>query len=82
MCLTLAVVWLVLASFAGLISSIKLHAPDWWVQYDWLTFGRIRAMHTSMVAYGWCSLAGIGVAIACRCADLASSWFMMALQAD
>ena len=28
-CLTLAVIWLVLASFAGLISSIKLHAPDW-----------------------------------------------------
>ena len=62
-CLTLAVVWLVLASFAGLISSIKLHAPDWWVQYEWLTFGRIRPIHLNMVAYGWCSLAGVGVAI-------------------
>ncbi len=61
--LTLAVVWLVLASLAGLISSIKLHAPDWWVQYDWLTFGRIRPIHLNMVAYGWCSLAGVGVAI-------------------
>jgi cytochrome c oxidase cbb3-type subunit I len=61
--LTLAVVWLVLASLAGLISSIKLHSPDWWVQYEWLTFGRIRPMHLNMVAYGWCSLAGIGVAI-------------------
>ena len=59
--LTLAVVWLVLASLAGLISSIKLHAPDWWVQYEWLTFGRIRPMHLNMVAYGWCSLAGVGV---------------------
>ncbi len=62
-CLTLAVVWLVLASLAGLISSIKLHAPDWWVDYAWLTFGRIRPMHLNMVAYGWCSLAGIGVAM-------------------
>ncbi len=62
-CLTLAVVWLVLASFAGLISSIKLHAPDWWVQYEWLTFGRIRPIHLNLVAYGWCSLSGIGVAI-------------------
>ena len=62
-CLTLAVVWLVLASLAGLISSIKLHEPDWWVQYGWLTFGRIRPMHVNMVAYGWCSLAGIGVAL-------------------
>jgi cytochrome c oxidase cbb3-type subunit 1 len=62
-CLTLAVVWLVLASFAGLISSIKLHMPDWWVQYEWLTFGRIRPIHLNLVAYGWCSLSGIGVAI-------------------
>jgi cytochrome c oxidase cbb3-type subunit I len=62
-CLTLAVVWLVLASLAGLISSIKLHAPDWWVQYEWLTFGRIRPVHLNLVAYGWCSLAGIGVSL-------------------
>jgi cytochrome c oxidase cbb3-type subunit 1 len=61
--LTLAVVWLVLASLAGLVSSIKLHAPDWWVQYEWLTFGRIRPIHLNLVAYGWSSLAGIGVAI-------------------
>jgi cytochrome c oxidase cbb3-type subunit 1 len=62
-CLTLAVVWLVLASVAGLISSIKMHEPDWWVQYGWITFGRIRPIHLNMVAYGWCSLAGIGVAM-------------------
>ena len=62
-CLTLAVVLLVLASVAGLISSIKMHEPDWWVQYGWITFGRIRPIHLNMVAYGWCSLAGIGVAI-------------------
>lgn len=62
-CLTLSVVWLVLASAAGLISSIKMHAPDWWVQYEWLTFGRIRPIHLNLVAYGWCSLSGIGVSI-------------------
>jgi cytochrome c oxidase cbb3-type subunit 1 len=62
-CLTLAVVWLVLASVAGLISSIKLHAPDWWVGYEWLTFGRIRPIHLNLVGYGWCSMAGIGVAL-------------------
>ena len=62
-CLTLSVVWLVLASLAGLISSIKLHAPDWWVGYEWLTFGRIRPIHLNLVAYGWCSMAGIGVAL-------------------
>ncbi len=62
-CLTLAVAWLVLASLAGLISSIKLHAPDWWVGWEWLTFGRIRPIHLNLVGYGWCSMAGIGVAL-------------------
>src|ERR1700682_6324290 len=62
-CLTLAVIWLVLASLGGLTSSIKLHAPDWLVQYPWLTFGRIRPIHLNIVVYGWCSLAGIGVAL-------------------
>jgi cytochrome c oxidase cbb3-type subunit 1 len=62
-CLTLAVIWLVLASFAGLISSVKMHLPDWLVQYEWLTFGRIRPIHLNLIAYGWCSLSGIGVAL-------------------
>jgi cytochrome c oxidase cbb3-type subunit 1 len=62
-CFTLAVAWLVLASLAGLISSIKMHSPDLWVRYAWLTFGRIRPIHLNLVAYGWCSMAGIGVAI-------------------
>ncbi len=62
-CLTMAVVWLVLASVAGLISSIKLHAPDWWVDQAWITFGRIRPIHLNLVGYGWCSMAGIGVSL-------------------
>ena len=62
-CFTLAVIWLILASVAGLVSSIKLHSPDWLVGYDWITFGRIRPIHVNIVAYGWCSLAGIGVSL-------------------
>lgn len=62
-CFTLAVFWLILASFAGLISSIKLHEPDWLSSLNWLTFGRIRPMHVNLVAYGWSSMAGIGVAL-------------------
>jgi cytochrome c oxidase cbb3-type subunit 1 len=58
-----AVVWLVIASVFGVIASIKLHAPDWLVAQSWLTFGRIRPAHLNAVAYGWCSLAGLGVAI-------------------
>jgi cytochrome c oxidase cbb3-type subunit 1 len=62
-CFTLAVIWLILASVAGLVSSIKLHTPDWLVGMDWLTFGRIRPIHVNIVAYGWCALSGIGVSI-------------------
>ena len=62
-CLTLSVLWLVLASLAGLVSSMKLHMPDWLTQQAWLTFGRIRPIHLNLVGYGWCSLAGIGVSI-------------------
>ncbi len=61
--LSCAIVWLVLASSAGLISSIKLHEPDFLTQYAWLTFGRIRTIHLNIVAYGWAPMATFGVAI-------------------
>ncbi len=61
--LTGSVAWLVIASVFGLMASIKLHAPDWLTEQAWLTFGRIRPAHLNAVAYGWCSLAGLGVAI-------------------
>src|SRR3546814_11951754 len=61
--LSCAIVWLVFASFAGLISSIKLHQPDFLTQYAWLTFGRIRTLHLNAVAYGWAPMAAFGVAI-------------------
>ena len=58
-----AFVWLVVASAAGLVSSIKLHEPDWLADYAWLTFGRIRTVHLNAVAYGWTPMAGLGVAL-------------------
>ena len=50
-------------SLAGLISSLKMHMPDWLVTEAWLTFGRIRPAHLNMVIYGWSSLAGVGIAL-------------------
>lgn len=58
-----AVVWLLVASAAGLTASIKLHEPDWLVQQAWLTFGRIRTIHLNAVAYGWAPMAGLGIAM-------------------
>ena len=63
LCLSLAIIWLIWGSAAGLISSIKLHAPDWLAGQDWLTFGRIRPAHLNIVGYGWCSFAGVGIAL-------------------
>ena len=55
--------WLLLGSVAGLTSSIKLHAPDWLVQQDWLTFGRIRTIHLTAVLYGWITNAALGLVL-------------------
>ena len=58
-----AIVWLLVASVAGLTASIKLHAPDWLTQYEWLSFGRVRTLHLNALAYGWAPMAGLGLAI-------------------
>src|SRR5258708_29774946 len=63
LCLSFAVLWLTLGSFAGFTSSLKLHLPDWLDGQAWLTFGRIRPAHLNAVIYGWSSLAGVGVAL-------------------
>ncbi|WP_317204489.1 cbb3-type cytochrome c oxidase subunit I [Janthinobacterium sp.] len=57
-----AVLWLVVASAAGLLSSYKLHEPDFLTQYAWLTFGRLRTIHLNAVAYGWAPLGLLGLA--------------------
>ncbi|WP_426115865.1 cbb3-type cytochrome c oxidase subunit I [Massilia sp. PWRC2] len=61
--LSCAVVWLIVASLAGLTSSIKLHQPDFLVQQAWLTFGRLRTIHLNAVAYGWAPMAALGIAL-------------------
>src|SRR5262245_43834600 len=58
-----AIVWLLVASAAGLTASIKLHSPDWLTQYEWLSFGRVRTLHLNALAYGWAPMAGLGLAI-------------------
>jgi cytochrome c oxidase cbb3-type subunit 1 len=61
--LACAVFWLLLASAFGLISSIKLHQPDWLSDAMWLTFGVTRTLHLNAVAYGWAPMACLGCAI-------------------
>jgi cytochrome c oxidase cbb3-type subunit 1 len=55
--------WLIVGSVYGLLSSIKMHMPEFVADSAWLTFGRIRPMHLNAVAYGWVSMAGIGITL-------------------
>jgi cytochrome c oxidase cbb3-type subunit 1 len=61
--LTSSIFWLLLGSFAGLIASEKLTAPDFLTGSAWLTFGRMRTAHLNMVIYGWSSMAGLGISL-------------------
>ncbi|MCL1478591.1 cbb3-type cytochrome c oxidase subunit I [Marinobacter sp. M3C] len=61
--LSSSIFWLVLGSFFGLVSSIKMHLPEFLAASEFLTFGRIRPAHLNAVTYGWASMAGIGVAL-------------------
>lgn len=58
-----AVLWLLAASFFGLVSSIKLHEPDWLTGAMWLSFGVTRTIHLNAVAYGWAPMACLGCSI-------------------
>ncbi len=61
MFIAFACFWLVLGSVAGLVSSIKLHVPDWLVSEAWMTFGRLRTVHLNAVLYGWITNAALGM---------------------
>ena len=60
MFIAFACMWLLVGSAAGLVSSIKLHAPDWLVTEAWQTFGRLRTVHLTAVLYGWVTNAALG----------------------
>lgn len=56
-----AVVWLVFGTTVGEYVGIKFVAPDV-DQVSWLSFGRLRPVHTNAVFWGWSSLAMLGIA--------------------
>ncbi|MCS6837490.1 MAG: cbb3-type cytochrome c oxidase subunit I, partial [Bdellovibrionaceae bacterium] len=58
-----ALVWLLFGSILGWMTSMKFHWPDWLSHTPFLTFGRLRPLHLNTVAYGWLSMAGMGVGL-------------------
>lgn len=61
MFIAFACMWLLVGSVAGLVSSIKLHEPDWMTSEAWMTFGRMRTVHLNAVLYGWITNAALGM---------------------
>lgn len=55
-----AVVWLCVASTIGAAVALKFLYPDWLARQPWLTFGRLRPIHTNGVLFGWLSMAYVG----------------------
>lgn len=55
-----AIFWLLFATIAGLISSAKLHSPEFLGNIEWLTFGRIRPVHWDTAIYGFGGTAASG----------------------
>jgi cytochrome c oxidase cbb3-type subunit I len=57
-----AVVWLLLGTTAGLLDAFRFNFPDH-LALSWLSYGRVRPIHTGMVLWGWASLALLGISI-------------------
>lgn len=55
-----AIAWLTIADFVGLIASTQMISPDFLAGIPYLTFGRLRAMHTNGVLFMWLSMAQLG----------------------
>lgn len=56
-----ATAWLIFATFVGILLAYKFGAPDF-APGEWLTFGRLRPIHTNGTFYGWASIALVGLA--------------------
>lgn len=55
-----AVFWLLAGTTVGVYLGIKFVAPDA-DHLSWLSFGRLRPVHTNMVFWGWASMAMVGL---------------------
>jgi cytochrome c oxidase cbb3-type subunit I len=56
-----ATLWLLFATAVGIVLAYKFGAPDFGTG-PWLTFGRLRPIHTNATFYGWASIALVGLA--------------------
>ena len=57
-----ATVWLLVGTAYGLLAAVKLYWPEA-LEFSIFSFGRIRPIHTSVVMFGWSSMALVGLAL-------------------
>lgn len=57
-----AAFWLILGTLTGLYLALRFLVPDFGIA-SWLSFGRLRPVHTNVLFWGWTSLAMLGLAI-------------------
>jgi cytochrome c oxidase cbb3-type subunit 1 len=55
--------WLAVSLLLGLLSSIKVHSPEFASGWPFLTYGRVFPAHMSAMVYGWACQAGFGTLI-------------------
>jgi cytochrome c oxidase cbb3-type subunit 1 len=55
-----ATLWLLFATAVGLLMAFKFGAPEFG-SGAWLTFGRLRPIHTNATFYGFASIALVGL---------------------
>jgi cytochrome c oxidase cbb3-type subunit 1 len=56
-----ATAWLLFSTFIGILLAYKFGAPDF-APGPYLTFGRLRPIHTNGTFYGWASIGLVGLA--------------------
>ena len=59
---TTGIFWLLVSVVLGFVASKKLHVPGYVSNAEWMTYGRVWPAYNVALIYGWCSLAGMGVA--------------------
>lgn len=60
--LVCATVWLLVGTAYGLLAALKLYWPDV-LALEFLSFGRIRPMHTNTLFWGWSSMVLVGLGL-------------------
>lgn len=62
-----SVAWLLVGTIFGLLASLKFNYPNFLADWSWLTFGRVRPAHLTVVIFGWAGMVGLGASIWTLC---------------